>query len=133
MGVAATGRANQARLVKCFDSTLGGFLAIDSVVEREIKLNGGEVTILKTLGFSGTPMNGKMLEERAGMETAEFIDTLTGLIDQGYVDSSKVNVTDMDDVERASFRVNSSYSRDLRDALHPNRRREDRGRRQRRR
>ena len=78
-------------------------------------------------------MNGKMLEERAGMETAEFIETLTGLIEQGYVDSSKVNVTDMDDVERGNFRVNSSYSRDLRDALHPNRRREDRGRRQRRR
>jgi len=102
-------------------------------VEREIRLNGGEVTILKTLGLSGTPMNGKMLEERAGMEKTEFLETLTGLIDQGYVDSSKVNITDMDDVERASFRVNSSYSRDLRDALHPNRKREERGRRQRRR
>jgi len=102
-------------------------------VEREIKLSGGEITILKTLGLSGTQMNGKMLEERAGMETAEFIETLTGLIDLGYVDSSKVNVHDMDDVERSQFRVNSSYSHDLKDALHPNRRREERGRRQRRR
>ena len=133
MGMAAAGRPGETGLVKCFDSTLGGFLAKDPVVEREIRLNGGEVTILKTLGLSGTPMNGKMLEERAGMEKAEFLETLTGLIDQGYVDSSKVNITDMDDVERASFRVNSSYSRDLRDALHPNRKREERGRRQRRR
>ena len=102
-------------------------------VEREIRLDGGEITILKTLGLSGTSMNGKMLEERAGMEKAEFIETLTGLIELGYVDSSKVNITNMDDVERSTFRVNSSYSKDLRDALHPNRKREERGRRQRRR
>ena len=102
-------------------------------MEREIRLDGGEITILKTLGLSGTSMNGKMLEERAGMEKAEFIETLTGLIELGYVDSSKVNITNMDDVERSTFRVNSSYSKDLRDALHPNRKREERGRRQRRR
>jgi hypothetical protein len=35
----------------------------------------------------------------------------------------------MEDVERAVFRVNASYARDLRDALTPGRRREREGRR----
>lgn len=104
-------------------------------MEREIKLDGGEITILKALGLSGTALNGKMLMDRTGdMEEAEMVDTLTSLIDQGYVLSSKVNVMDVEDIERSSFRVNPSYSRDLRDALKPGtRRREDRSRRQRRR
>ena len=104
-------------------------------MEREIKLDGGEITILKTLGLTGAPMPGKLLLDRMGeMETAEFVDTLSGLISLGYVLSDKVNVRLVEDVERSSFRVNPSYSRDLNDALHPNRRRqEDRDRRSRRR
>jgi len=38
----------------------------------------------------------------------------------------------MEDVERAVFHVNASYARDLRDALNPSRRREERSRRRRR-
>ncbi|HEY4282659.1 MAG TPA: hypothetical protein VGM62_06295, partial [Chthoniobacterales bacterium] len=53
------------------------------------------------------------------MEKAELLDILSGLISLGYVMSSKVNVTHIEDVERSSFRVNPSYSRDLRDALKP--------------
>ena len=103
-------------------------------MDREIKLDGGEVSVLKALGLSGAPLNGKLLVNRSGMGTRELIDTLTGLIAQGYVLSSKVNVQDMEDVERSSFRVNPSYSRDLRDALKPaGRRGEERPRRNRRR
>ena len=100
---------------------------------REIKLSGGEITLLKTLGLSGTPVYGKPLVERIGeMETAEFLDELNGLISQGYVLCDKVNIRTMEDVERAVFRVNASYARDLRDALNPSRRREEKGRRRRR-
>jgi len=102
-------------------------------MQREIKLSGGEITLLKTLGLSGTPIYGKLLVERIGeMETAEFLDELSGLISQGYVLCDKVNVRTMEDVERAVFRVNASYARDLRDALNPGRRREREGRRRRR-
>ena len=95
-------------------------------MEREIKLDGGEITILKALGLSGTPMNGRMLIQRVGrMESAELVDTLTGLIALGYVLSSKVNVNNKEDAERSSFRVNSSYSRELRDALKGGKRRRE--------
>lgn len=102
-------------------------------MRREIKLSGGEITLLKTLGLSGTPVYGKILLERIGeMEQAELLDEVNGLISQGYVLCDKVNVRTTEDVERAVFRVNASYARDLRDALNPSRRREREGRRRRR-
>ena len=104
-------------------------------MQREIKLDGGEITILKALGLSGTQMYGKQLLEHMGeMETAEFIDTLDGLISLGYVLSNKVNLRKLEDVERAFFRVNAAYAHDLRDAINPGRRREQErtGRRRRR-
>jgi hypothetical protein len=103
-------------------------------MRREIHLDGGEIGVLKALGLGGTPVSGKLLLERAGeMETAEFLDTLTGLIGQGYVTSNKVNVLKMEDVEHAFFRVNPSYARDLRDAMGGGRRRDEERTRRRRR
>jgi hypothetical protein len=92
---------------------------------REIKLDGGEISILKKIGLSGAPLYGKLLIDRIEeMETGEFLDTLCGLIDQGYVLSNKVNVRLMEDVEKALFRVNPVYGKDLQDAVNPARRRE---------
>jgi hypothetical protein len=103
-------------------------------MHREIKLDGGEITVLKTLGLSGSQMYGKLLVDHLKeMETAEFIDTLNGLISLGYVLSNKVNLRMREDVERAFFRVNPSYAHDLHDALNPGRRREQEKPRRRRR
>jgi hypothetical protein len=102
-------------------------------MHREIHLSGGEITLLKTLGLSGAPTYGKLLVEKIGdLEEAEFIDELDGLISQGYILADKVNVRTMEDVERAVFRVNASYARDLKDALNPSRRHEPERRRRRR-
>jgi hypothetical protein len=102
-------------------------------MKREINLSGGEITLLKTLGLSGTPTYGKLLAEQVGeVEQAEFLDELTGLIELGYVLADKVNVRTMEDVERSVFRVNASYARDLKDAIQPGRRREREQRRRRR-
>ena len=102
-------------------------------MKREINLSGGEITLLKTLGLSGTPTYGKLLIQQIGeMEQAEFLDELNGLIEQGYILADKVNVRTMEDVERAVFRVNASYARDLKDAIQPGRRREHEQRRRRR-
>lgn len=96
-------------------------------------MSGGEITILKTMGLSGTPMTGKQLMERMeDLETAELVDALSGLLSIGYVLSNKVNVGTAEDVQRAFFRVNASYARDLRDAINPGRRREEKTRRRRR-
>jgi len=101
-------------------------------MHREINLSGGEITLLKTLGLSGTPNPGKLLvEDIAEMGEAQFLDDLTGLIEQGYVLSDKVNVRTMEDVERSIFRVNASYARDLKNALHPGRHEPERRRRRR--
>jgi hypothetical protein len=102
-------------------------------MKREINLSGGEITLLKTMGLSGTPTYGKLLVETVGeMEEAEFLDEMNGLIEQGYVLSDRVSVRTMDDIERAVFRVNASYARDLKDAIQPGRRREKEQRRRRR-
>lgn len=102
---------------------------------RDIKLDGGEISILKKIGLSGSPLYGKLLIDRIEeMETGEFLDTLCGLLDMGYVLSNKVNIRVMEDVEKAFFRVNPSYSKDLQDAVNPSRKRErERQERQRRR
>jgi len=103
-------------------------------VSREINLSGGEITILKTLGLTGVATPGSALLERLNeMEAAEIIDTLDGLLTTGYVLSNRVNVRTVEDVQRALFRVNSSYLRELREIIHPTRRsqREQRERRRR--
>ena len=80
-------------------------------MQRELNLSGGEIALLKTIGLSGAPVFGKLLVQRVGdVETAEFLDTLEGLISLGYVLSDKVNLRTMEDVERAVFRVNASYA-----------------------
>jgi hypothetical protein len=92
---------------------------------REIKLDGGEISILKKIGLSGAPLFGKLLIDRIEeMETGEFLDTLMGLIDLNYVLSNKVNIRLMADVEKAFFRVNPAYTKDLQDAVNPSRKRE---------
>jgi len=92
---------------------------------REIRLDGGEISILKKIGLSGTPLYGKLLIDRIEeMETGEFLDTLAGLIDQNYVVSNKVNIRLMEDVQKAFFRVNPAFSKDLQDAVNPSRKRE---------
>lgn len=103
-------------------------------MSQDIHLNGGEIGLLKTLGLSGSSVSGKMLVDRMGeQETAEFLDTLNGLLSLGYVLSNKVNVRSMEDVERASFRTNPQYASELRDAFSPARRRAREQRDQRRR
>jgi hypothetical protein len=102
-------------------------------MHREIHLSGGEISLLKSMGLSGSPIYGKLLVNHIGdMEEAEFLDDLNGLIQQGYVLSDKHSLRSTGDVERATFRVNSSYARELREAIHPGRHREPERRRRRR-
>src|SRR5262245_24307344 len=92
-------------------------------MSRELSLDGGEITLLKRIGLSGAQMYGRRLVE--GMEESEvlpFLDTLTGLIQQNYVLTNKVNVRTIEDVSRAFFRVNPAFAIALRDAVSPARR-----------
>jgi hypothetical protein len=99
----------------------------------EISLNGGEISILKTLGLSGGTMAGAQLADRLEeMDGAEFLETLSGLMALDYVVSNKVNIRTMEAVKTATFRVNPAHSRDLRDAVYPSRQKPETGRRRRR-
>jgi hypothetical protein len=100
---------------------------------HDIRLSGGEITFLKALGLSGTPMNGRLLLTRLGeIDENELVDTIETLMKEEYVMSSKVNIMNKLDVEHSIFRVNSIYADDLRDALRPGKRRDETERRRRR-
>lgn len=87
---------------------------------REINLDGGEVSIIKALGFSGE-MTGEDLMAKLGGELAiaELIDTIKGLMMMGYVEADKNAFYKEDDLKPVHFRVNSGYGKELREALNP--------------
>jgi len=91
-------------------------------VRREINLSGGEITLLKTMGLSGTSTPGKQLVKSIGEMETRVSRCAEWLISVGYVLSNKASIRSMEDVERTFFRVNASYARDLRDAIRPSRR-----------
>jgi hypothetical protein len=86
----------------------------------DINLDGGEISIIKALGLSGSGITGELLMERvAGLEEAELIDTLKGLISMGYVNSDRNTLQTKDDLFRTIFSVNSGYAKELKEALDP--------------
>lgn len=92
-----------------------------------INLDGGEISIIKALGFGGAPMNGELVFDRCpGLEQAEFMDTIKGLIMFGYVTCDHNALQTFDDFRKANFQVNSGYSRDLKETLNPQPKRKSR-------
>jgi hypothetical protein len=102
----------------------------------DIQLDGGEKQMIKAIGIGGTAITGdKLITAVPGMEEAEFVSTLKGLLNLGYVLADKQAFHDLKDVEHAEFRVNAGYARDLKEAIDPRlkaERKEQRGRRVRR-
>lgn len=89
--------------------------------------------MIKGIGTSGGSISGHELIERVtGMEEAEFVDTLQGLIMMGYVLADKQSFHSLDDVKVANFHVNSGYSKALRDSVDPHHKTERKSRRVRR-
>jgi hypothetical protein len=86
----------------------------------DINLDGGEKEMIKAIGIGGAGISGKQLVAQvSGMEQAEFLSTLRGLLDFGYVLADKQAFHDLNDVEHAEFRINGSYARDIKEALDP--------------
>src|ERR1700730_2070749 len=92
---------------------------------RELTLDGGEITLLKRIGLSGGQIYGRLLvDDLEAEEIPPFLETLTGLVEQDYVLTNKVNIRLIEDVEKAFFRINPAFAIALRDAVNPSRRRE---------
>ena len=86
----------------------------------EINLDGGEITILKALGLGGSEVDGETLLGRVvPMDAAEVIDTLKGLVMLGYVSADNSSFHAVEEMKKMNFRVNSGYSKDLKEALDP--------------
>jgi hypothetical protein len=87
---------------------------------NDIHLDGSEVTVIKALGLSGTEVDGATLRERLpDLMLAELTDTLRSLADMGYVEADKGSYHNEEEFDKTHFRVNSGYTRDLKDALDP--------------
>jgi hypothetical protein len=87
---------------------------------REIQLDGAEISIIKALGASSSEIDGMTLITRCQeLEVAEIIDTLRGLMSQGFVDADSNAFYTEEDMEKVNFRINSGYSKDLKDAIDP--------------
>ena len=86
----------------------------------EINLDGGEISIIKALGMGGSEVEGELLVERLPqLDPAELIDTLKGLLMLGYVSADKSSFNSLEEMKKIHFRVNSGYSKDLKEALDP--------------
>jgi hypothetical protein len=84
----------------------------------DIQLDGAEISILKAIGVGGGDVDGGTLVERCQeLDLAELIDTVKGLMGQGYVDADVDAFYNEEEIKDVHFRVNSGYSKDLKDAL----------------
>ncbi|MEO7934135.1 MAG: hypothetical protein ABIT76_13355 [Chthoniobacterales bacterium] len=87
---------------------------------HDINLSGGDITMIKNIGLSGSAISGQILIERcAGMGDAEIIESLKDLIALGYVVADNETFHSSSDIAKVQFRVNTSYARDLKEALDP--------------
>lgn len=85
---------------------------------RELNLDGAEITVLKAMG--GSSVDGATLVDTVrDLEPAELVDTLNGLIDQGLINCDLSSFYDVKEMKKGNFQINSGYSKELKNALHP--------------
>lgn len=103
-------------------------------MRREIKLSGGEIRVLKSIGTSGAPVLGKVLADKmADLEQVQYLETLNDLIAMDYVVANRANIRSVEEMEKTFFRVSPAHADDLRRAINPSKgRAESRARRRRR-
>lgn len=85
-----------------------------------INLDGGEISIIKAIGMSSGEVSGAQIAEYVpDMIGAELLDAMKGLVMLGYVVTDSPSFNKMAEFEKATFHVNSGYSRDLKEAMDP--------------
>lgn len=76
--------------------------------------------MIKSIGLAGSAITGTILISRCqGMGDAEIIESLKDLIALGYVVADNETFHTGSDIAKIQFRVNTSYSRDLKEAIDP--------------
>lgn len=88
--------------------------------DRDLNLDGGEVSVIKAIGLSGSDVSGEELIKRCPeLIPAELMETVKGLMMLGYVVADPGTFHDIEELKRVTLHVNSGYSKDLREALNP--------------
>ena len=89
-------------------------------MSHEINLSGSDITMIKAIGLAGTSITGKLLLGRIqGMGDYEAVESLKDLMAIGYVLADDENFKTASDISKIQFRINTSYARDLKEALDP--------------
>lgn len=84
---------------------------------REIKLNGREKSIVRGIGF-GIPITGAELIERMNMDLQDLADSLSSLLQIGYVETASLKEElGPDDLVAETFEINPAYGGELREAI----------------
>jgi len=84
-----------------------------------INLDGGEISIIRALGFSGTQVLGSDLKKSVGrMSDNDLAESLKTLVVLGYV-TSNPEFDRVEDLDKTAFSVNSGYAKKLQEAIDP--------------
>jgi hypothetical protein len=84
---------------------------------RQIKLNGRELGIMRTIGF-GLGVNGSELQERTQIAAEDLCDVLNTLLDIGYIETTSMKSrVGAEDYAAENFEINPSYVSELKVAL----------------
>ncbi len=84
---------------------------------RQIKLNGRELGVMRTIGF-GLGATGAEIQERTQIEAEELCDLLNTLLDIGYLETATMRErVPFADYGAETFEINPSYTSDLKVAM----------------
>ncbi len=84
---------------------------------REIKLNGREKSIIRTIGF-GLPITGADLLERLNMDPQDLADALSSMLQYGYLEAASMKEElEPDELLFETFEINPAFGSELREAI----------------
>ncbi len=84
---------------------------------RQLKLNGRELGVLRTIGF-GLGVPGKEIQERTNIEPEDLCDLLNTLLDIGYIETPTMKErVPFEEYATEIFEINASYASDLKVAM----------------
>ncbi len=84
---------------------------------RQIKLNGRELSVMRTIGF-GLGLTGVEIQERTQIEAQDLCDLLNTLLDIGYLETPTMREhVPFAEYAAETFEINPSYTTDLKIAM----------------
>ena len=90
---------------------------ITIIMARQIKLNGRELSVMRTIGF-GLGLTGLEIQERTQIESEDLCDLLNTLLDIGYLETPTMKErVPFAEYTAETFEINPSYTSELKVAM----------------